>query len=46
MQDPAFNTVPRLLMFLGAIVVLLPWMIERFVTYTQGLFGGLERFAS
>ncbi len=46
MQDPAFNTVPRLLMFQGAIVVLLPWMIERLVTYTQGLFGGLERFAS
>ena len=46
MQDPAFNTVPRLLIFLAASVLLLPWMSERMMTYTAGLLGGLERFAN
>ena len=46
MQDPAFNTVPRLLIFLAACVLLLPWMSERMMTYTAGLLGGLERFAN
>lgn len=45
MQDPAFNSVPRLLVFLGATMLLLPWMAERLMSYTTDLFGGLERFA-
>ena len=46
MQDPAFNTVPRLLVFLGALALMLPWMLARLLTYTQSLLGGLERFSS
>lgn len=46
MQDPAFNTVPRLLIFLAAAMLLLPWMAERLMTYTAGILGGLERFAT
>ncbi len=46
MQDPAFNTVPRLLIFLAATMLLLPWMAQRMLAYTAGLLGGLERFAS
>jgi len=46
MQDPAFNTVPRLLIFLAAAMLLLPWMTERLMAYTTRLLGGLERFAS
>ncbi|MCB1020143.1 MAG: flagellar biosynthetic protein FliQ [Acidobacteria bacterium] len=46
MQDPAFNTVPRLLIFLAAAMLLMPWMTERMMAYTARLLGGLERFAS
>ncbi len=45
MQDPAFNTIPRLAAFLAAIVLLLPWMTERLVIYTTALFSDLARFA-
>jgi flagellar biosynthetic protein FliQ len=45
MQDPAFNTVPRLFVFLGAILLLLPWMTDRLLVYTSELLGGLDRFA-
>jgi flagellar biosynthetic protein FliQ len=46
MQDPAFNTVPRLLIFLAASMLLLPWMAERLMAYTAGILGSLERYAS
>jgi flagellar biosynthesis protein FliQ len=45
MQDPAFNTVPRLFLFLASAALLMPWMADKLVTYTSGLLGGLERFA-
>jgi flagellar biosynthesis protein FliQ len=45
MQDPAFNTVPRLLLFLGSAMLLLPWMADRLLGYTKNLLGGLDRFA-
>ena len=45
MQDPAFNSVPRLMVFLFASMLLLPWMANRMMAYTEGLFGNLERFA-
>ena len=45
MQDPAFNSVPRLMVFLFASMALLPWMANRMVAYTETLFGNLERFA-
>ena len=45
MQDPAFNSLPRLLVFLFGLLLLLPWMADRMVQYTSDLFGGLDRFA-
>ncbi len=45
MQDPAFNTIPRLAAFLVGIVLLLPWMTERLVSYTLALYSNLGRFA-
>ncbi len=45
MQDPAFNTVPRLAAFLAATLALLPWMTERLVAYTTALYSNLARFA-
>lgn len=46
MQDPAFNTVPRLLIFLAACMLLLPWMAERLLAYTARILGSLERYAT
>jgi flagellar biosynthetic protein FliQ len=44
-QDSAFSTVPRLLAFLGGIVLLLPWMLMKLMAYTIGIFGNLSRYA-
>jgi flagellar biosynthesis protein FliQ len=45
MQDTAFNTVPRLIAFLAAILLLMPWMIQRTVSYAAAIFGDLGRYA-
>lgn len=45
MQDNAFSTRPRLVVFLTAIVILLPWMLERSMTYTVSILGDLGRYA-
>jgi flagellar biosynthetic protein FliQ len=45
MQDAAFSTVPRLLAFLVGLLLLLPWMLQRTMTYTTVLFGDLGRYA-
>ena len=29
MQDTAFSTIPRLLAFLAALLLLMPWMLQR-----------------
>jgi flagellar biosynthetic protein FliQ len=44
MQDSAFSTVPRLAVFLVAILVLLPWMLMRLVTYTTVTLGDFSRY--
>jgi len=41
MQDPAFNTVPRLFVFLAAALLLVPWMARRLISYTTELFSNL-----
>ncbi|MDX2151329.1 MAG: flagellar biosynthetic protein FliQ [Bryobacteraceae bacterium] len=45
MQDSAFATVPKLGAFLAALLLLLPWMILRLVSYTTHLFGDFSRYA-
>jgi flagellar biosynthetic protein FliQ len=45
MQDAAFNTIPRLVVFLLGILLLLPWMLQRTMSYTITLFGDLGRYA-
>ena len=45
MQDAAFSTIPRLVVFLVSLLLLLPWMVERTITYTTALFGDLARYA-
>jgi flagellar biosynthetic protein FliQ len=45
MQDPAFGTVPRLAAFLGGLLLFLPWMLSKLMSYTTHLFGDLARYA-
>jgi len=45
MQDTAFGTVPRLAAFLFALVLLLPWMLMRLMSYTTALLSDLVRYA-
>jgi len=45
MQDNAFSSVPRLMAFLAGLLLLLPWMLERSMSYTAGLLGNLSRYA-
>ena len=43
-QDTAFNAIPRLLAFLGAFIIALPWMLERMNAYTVRILGDLSRY--
>jgi flagellar biosynthesis protein FliQ len=45
MQDNAFSTVPRLVVFLAAILILLPWMLQRSMSYTTSILGNLGHYA-
>lgn len=45
MQDAAFSAVPRLVAFLVGLILFMPWMVMRIVSYTTALFGNLGRYA-
>ncbi len=45
MQDNAFSTIPRLIAFLLGLLLLLPWMLQRSMTYAAALMGDLGRYA-
>jgi flagellar biosynthesis protein FliQ len=45
MQDTSFSTIPRLIIFLLGILLLLPWMMQRAMSYTIALLGDLGRYA-
>jgi flagellar biosynthetic protein FliQ len=45
MQDNAFSTIPRLVAFLVGILLLLPWMLSRTMSYTISLLGDLAKYA-
>jgi flagellar biosynthesis protein FliQ len=45
MQDSAFSTIPRLAAFLAALLLTLPWLLERMMSYTTALLGDLGRYA-
>jgi len=44
-QDSSFSTVPRLAAFLAAMLLSMPWMLAKLMSYTTALFGNLGRFA-
>jgi flagellar biosynthesis protein FliQ len=43
-QDTSFGAVPRLVAFLLGLLLLLPWMTARLVSYTSTLFGDFSRY--
>lgn len=45
LQDSSVSTIPRLAAFLGGILMLLPWMLNRMTTYTTSIFGDLAKYA-
>ena len=44
-QDTSFGAVPRLTAFLFGLVLLLPWMTTKLMTYTIALFADFSRYA-
>jgi flagellar biosynthesis protein FliQ len=44
-QDNAVSSIPRLTAFLVALLLLLPWMLQKLMAYTIALFGNLGRYA-
>lgn len=44
-QDNAVSSIPRLVAFLAGLLLLLPWMLDRAMTYTTGLLGEFGRYA-
>ena len=44
MQDSAFSTVPRLAAFLVALLLFLPWMLTRLVSWTAFLLGDFTKY--
>ncbi len=45
MQDNAFSTIPRLVAFLVGLLLLMPWMLQKTMSYTVGILGDLGRYA-
>lgn len=44
-QDSAFNAIPRLMTFLAAFILALPWMLQKITAYTVHTLGDLSRYA-
>lgn len=44
-QDSSFASVPRLAAFFLGLLILLPWMTSRLISYTTALLGDFGRYA-
>jgi flagellar biosynthetic protein FliQ len=44
-QDASFGAVPRLIAFLAALVLFLPWMLTKLLSYTVTLLGDFSLYA-
>jgi len=44
-QDNSFSSVPRLAAFFFGLLILLPWMTTRLVSYTTALLSDFGRYA-
>jgi flagellar biosynthetic protein FliQ len=45
LQDSSFSTIPRLCAFLLGLVLLMPWMLSRMMSYTVAMLGDFSRYA-
>jgi flagellar biosynthetic protein FliQ len=45
MQDTASSTIPRLVAFLIGLILLMPWMLQKSMSYTTAIMGNLGRYA-
>ena len=44
MQDNAFSTIPRLVVFLAGLLFLMPWMLQRSMQYTIQMLGDFSKY--
>ena len=44
-QDSGFNSITRLIAFLGGCLILMPWMVHKSMAYTIDILGNLGRYA-
>lgn len=44
-QDNSFGAVPRLAAFFFGLLLLLPWMTSKLMSYTAALLGDFSRYA-
>ena len=45
-QDSGFNSIPRLMAFLGGSLLLMPWMVHRAMAYATEILGNLSRYGN
>jgi flagellar biosynthetic protein FliQ len=43
-QDSGFNSIPRLIAFLGGSLLMMPWMVHKAMSYTIEILGNLSRY--
>lgn len=44
-QDTAVSSIPRLVVFLAGLLMLLPWMLQKSMSYTTLVLGDFSRYA-
>jgi flagellar biosynthesis protein FliQ len=45
LQDPVFSTVPRLAACLGALLLLMPWMLKQASSFAIGILRDFAQYA-
>ena len=43
-QDSGFNSIPRLIAFLGGSLLMMPWMVHKAMAYATDILGNLSRY--
>ena len=44
-QDTGFTSASRLVAYLAGLLLLMPWMLQRMMSYTSALLGDFTRYA-
>lgn len=44
LQDPAFSTLPKLVVFAVGAVAVLPWMVNRLMEFSIQMLGNFDRY--